>query len=316
MSKDFKIVFFGTTDFAVETLSLLKDNFNIKAVVTSEDKPAGRGLKIRESAIKIYSKDNKLNTLQPSNLKSDSFINELELLNCDLFVVVAFRMLPKSVWSIPKFGTINLHASLLPNYRGAAPINWAIINGEIITGVTTFFINEDIDTGDIIDQDTVEVSVEENAGELHDKLKNTGANLVIKTVQKIISNDFSLKPQINLSKKINSATKLNKDNCKIDWAADLYSIYNKIRGLSPYPGASCILSNFNQDLKVIIYSSRTEIEKHDFDNGKIICEKKYIKIATNKGFLIPLELKIQGKKRMKISDLINGFKFDVNSSFL
>ena len=316
MSKDFKIVFFGTTNFAVETLSLLKDNFNIKAVITSEDKPAGRGLKIRESAVKIYSKNNKLNTLQPSNLKSDSFINELKLLNCDLFVVVAFRMLPKSVWSIPEFGTINLHASLLPNYRGAAPINWAIINGEIITGVTTFFINENIDTGDIIDQESVEVGVEENAGDLHDKLKNTGANLIIKTVQKIISNDFNLKPQINSSKKISSATKLNKDNCKIDWEADLNSIYNKIRGLSPYPGATSILSNYNQDLKVIIYNSRVEIEKHDFDNGKIITEKKYIKIATNEGFLIPLELKIQGKKRMKISDLINGFKFDVNSRFL
>ena len=316
MSKDFKIVFFGTTDFAVETLNLLKDHFNIKAVVTSEDKPAGRGLKIRESAVKIYSKNKKLNNLQPSNLKSDSFINELKLLDCDLFVVVAFRMLPKSVWSIPKFGTINLHASLLPNYRGAAPINWAIINGEIVTGVTTFFINENIDTGDIIDQDTVEVGLEENAGELHDKLKKIGANLVIKTVQKIISNDINLKPQINLSKKLSSANKLNKDNCKIDWAADLNSIYNKIRGLSPYPGATSILSNFNQDLKVIIYSSRIEKEKHDFVNGKIISEKKYIKIATNKGFLIPLELKIQGKKRMKISDLINGFKFDVNSRFL
>ena len=315
MLKTFKIVFFGTTDFAVETLNLIKDHYNVKAVVTTEDKPAGRGLKIRESAIKIYAKKNQLKTIQPANLNSVSFKEELSKLNCDLYVVVAFRMLPKSIWSLPKFGTINLHASLLPNYRGAAPINWAIINGETITGVSTFFINENIDTGDIIDQSEVEIDKLENAGDLFNKLKNIGATLVVNTIASVISNDIILKPQIELLDP-SSAQKLTKENCTIDWTRSSINIYNKIRGLSPYPGATSTLYNFDQNLKVIIYSSNLEIGSHNLKFGEIIIEKKQIKVATKDGFIIPLELKIQGKKRMKILDLINGFKFDVNSRFI
>ena len=315
MLKTFKIAFFGTTDFAVETLDLIKDHYNVGAVVTSQDKPAGRGLKIRESAVKIYAKKNQLKTLQPVNLKSISFEEELIKLNCDMYVVVAFRMLPKSIWSIPKLGTINLHASLLPNYRGAAPINWAIINGETKTGVSTFFINENIDTGDIIDQSEVEIDKHENAGDLYNKLKKIGATLVINTIGIIISNDIILKPQIELSES-SSANKLTKENCTLNWTSNSINIYNKIRGLSPYPGATSTLNHFNQNLKVIFYSSSIEIESHDLKFGEIIIEKKQIKVATKDGFIIPLELKIQGKKRMRISDLINGFKFNVNSRFI
>ena len=315
MLKTFKIAFFGTTDFAVETLDLIKDHYNVGAVVTSLDKPAGRGLKIRESAVKIYAKKNQLKTIQPVNLKSISFKEELMELNCDLYVVVAFRMLPKSIWSIPKLGTINLHASLLPNYRGAAPINWAIINGETKTGVSTFFINENIDTGDIIDQSEVEIDKYENAGSLYNKLKKIGATLVVNTIGVIISNDIILKPQIELSEP-SSANKLTKENCTINWTSNSINIYNKIRGLSPYPGATSTLNHFDQNLKVIFYSSSIEIESHDLKFGEIIIGKKQIKVATKDGFIIPLELKIQGKKRMKISDLINGFKFDVNSRFI
>lgn len=315
MLKTFKIAFFGTTDFAVETLDLIKDHYNVGAVVTSQDKPAGRGLKIRESAVKIYAKKNQLKTLQPVNLKSISFEEELIKLNCDMYVVVAFRMLPKSIWSIPKLGTINLHASLLPNYRGAAPINWAIINGETKTGVSTFFINENIDTGDIIDQSEVEIDKHENAGDLYNKLKKIGATLVINTIGIIISNDIILKPQIELSE-LSSANKLTKENCTLNWTSNSINIYNKIRGLSPYPGATSTLNHFNQNLKVIFYSSSIEIVPHDLKFGEIIIEKKQIKVATKDGFIIPLELKIQGKKRMRISDLINGFKFNVNSRFI
>lgn len=224
-------------------------------------------------------------------------------------------MLPKSVWAIPKLGTINLHASLLPNYRGAAPINWAIINGEKITGVSTFFINENIDTGDIIDQRTIQIDISDSYGDLYYKLKKIGADLVYDTVNDIIENKINLKPQINTAK-LNSANKLNKENCRIDWSMNASKIYNKIRGLSPYPGANCFLDHKNESLKIIIYSSKIEIESHQLNSGEIIIERKQIKIATNDGFLIPKEIKVQGKKRMNISDLMNGFKFDVSSKFI
>ena len=315
MSKKLKIIFFGTTAFAVETLSILNDNFNVKAVITAEDKPAGRGLKMKESSVKIYAKKNNLKIIQPSNLKCSSFIEELNLLKSDLFIVVAFRMLPKSVWAIPKLGTINLHASLLPDYRGAAPINWVIINGEKITGVSTFFINENIDTGDIIDQRSVKINILDNYGDLFHKLKKIGADLVLNTVNNIIRGKIDLKPQIN-TPNLNSANKLNKENCRIDWSMNTSNVYNKIRGLSPFPGANCFLVHGNETLKIIIYSSKIEIETHQLGSGQIIIEKKQIKIATKDGFLIPQEIKVQGKKSMKISDLMNGFKFDLSSKFI
>ncbi|MBT7529329.1 MAG: methionyl-tRNA formyltransferase [Flavobacteriaceae bacterium] len=315
MSKKTKIIFFGTTDFAVETLNILKDNFNIEAVVTAEDKPAGRGLKIKESSVKIYAKENNLKIIQPSNLKSSSFIEELNLLDSDLFVVVAFRMLPKSVWAIPRLGTINLHASLLPDYRGAAPINWVIINGEKNTGVSTFFINENIDTGDIIDQRSIKIDILDSFGDLYHKLKKIGADLVLDSVNNIIENKINLKPQINTSN-LNSANKLNKENCKIEWTMKASKVYNMIRGLSPYPGAHCFLVHKKETLKIIIYSSKIEIETHQLNNGQIIIEKKQIKIATTDGFIIPQEIKVQGKKRMSVSDLMNGFKFDLDSKFI
>lgn len=309
------IIFFGTTDFAVASLEKLNTNFNVKAVVTSHDKPAGRGLKIRESKVKKYAKQHGLQILQPSNLKDPLFLEVLNSFKCQLFVVVAFRMLPKSVWNMPKFGTVNLHASILPNYRGAAPINWVIINAEKETGVTTFFLNENIDTGDIIDLKKTTICPKETAGELHERLKIIGSELLVKTTKSIFDKKYKLIPQQDsYSKK--TAPKLTKENCKINWFNNSERIFNKIRGLNPNPGATCTLINFKTELKVIIYTCKIEICKNNFNPGRIILEKKKIKISTNNGFIIPLEIKIQGKRKMYIQDLLNGFKFDENAIFI
>ena len=242
MSKDFSIVFMGTPEFAVTILDKLhSEGVSIKGVVTAPDKQAGRGRKINQSAVKEYAVEKGLNVLQPTNLKSDEFVAELKELNADLFVVVAFRMLPQIVWSMPSKGTINLHASLLPNYRGAAPINWAIINGEKETGVSTFFIEQEIDTGEIIEQDKVSIGENESVGELYERLMNLGANTMLSTVHKINAGNISSINQKDLLQDSHKpAPKIFKEDCKINFNQPLETIHNFCRGLAPYPGASCL----------------------------------------------------------------------------
>ncbi len=311
MIKQKKIIFMGTAQFAIPCLNNIeKNNFNLLAVVTSPDKPAGRGLKISESPVKEYSKKNQLNLLQPVNLKDDKFINQIKSLKPDLIVVVAFRMLPEILWSIPTFGSINVHASLLPNYRGAAPINWAIINGEKQTGVTTFFINDRIDTGDIIGQSKIDINKDETAGELHNRLMKLGADLLIKSIDKIFSSKQNITTKQLEGKNLNTAPKLNKTNCNINWQDSCVNIHNKIRGLSPYPGARSVLDNLNKKIKVIVYKSDYIKEVHNHNSGSIYIEKDKIKIAVADGYIYPLLIKFEGKKTMDTKSLINGFNFN------
>jgi len=316
MKKDLRIVFMGTPNFAVASLKALIDNdYNIAGVITAPDKPAGRGRKLNESAIKQFAKSKGLNVLQPTNLKSEDFINELASLKANLQIVVAFRMLPKVVWQMPKYGTFNLHASLLPNYRGAAPINWAIINGETKTGVSTFFIDEKIDTGAMIFQEEVEILPNENAGSLHDKLMTIGSGLVLKTVKSIEKGNVKTIPQPeNIT--IKTAYKLNKDNCFIDWNNSLDNIYNIVRGLNPYPAAWCLIKNNNEELNVKIYDVEKCIEEHSFKTGKIISTKNEVKVAVNKGFILLKEIKMPSKRKMDVISLLNGYNFDENAKML
>ena len=311
MNNQKKIIFMGTAQFAIPCIdNIKKNNFNIIAVVTSPDKPAGRGLKISESPVKEYAKKNQLNLLQPVNLKDSNFINQIRRLKPDLIVVVAFRMLPEILWSIPTFGSINVHASLLPNYRGAAPINWAIINGEKQTGVTTFFINDRIDTGDVIGQSKIDINKNENAGELHNSLMRLGADLLIKSIDKIFSSKENISTKQLEVKNLKAAPKLNKTNCKINWQDSCINIHNKIRGLSPYPGARSVLDNLNKKIKVIIYKSDYIKEVHNLNSGSIYIEKDKIKIAVVDGYIYPLLIKFEGKKTMDTKSLINGFNFN------
>ncbi|MFV0541585.1 MAG: methionyl-tRNA formyltransferase [Aestuariibaculum sp.] len=311
--KDLRIVFMGTPDFAVATLeALVKHDYNIVGVITAPDKPAGRGRKLNESAVKQYAKSKSLTILQPTNLKDKVFLSELNALNANLQIVVAFRMLPKIVWQMPKYGTFNLHASLLPNYRGAAPINWAIINGETQTGVSTFFIDEEIDTGDMILQQNVTIENNDNAGSLHDKLMVIGSELVLKTAHYIKSGNVTTTPQ-NKNSATKTAYKLNRDNCKIDWNTTLNNIHNLIRGLSPYPAAWCTLINGEERLDVKIYASDKEENIHEYSIGKVISNKKEIKIAVKGGYIIIKELKLPGKRTMEATSLLNGYSFSTNA---
>ncbi len=314
--KDLKIVFMGTPDFAVATLKqIIENKFNVVGVITAPDKPAGRGRKLNESAVKKYAKEQGLHILQPTNLKDQSFLEELKTLNANLQIIVAFRMLPKVVWDMPKYGTFNLHASLLPNYRGAAPINWAIINGETTTGVSTFFIDEKIDTGEMILQKEVEINPKENAGSLHDKLMHIGSDLVIDTIKLIQEGQVKTTPQPE-DATIKTAYKLNRDNCKIDWNKNIDQIYNQIRGLSPYPAAWSILENGDQKLDVKIYQTEKEIENHNLTIGSIIFDKSSIKVAVNKGFINIIEIKLPGKRLMDVKSLLNGFTLEENAKML
>ena len=316
MNRELKIVFMGTPHFAVASLKALVDgNYNIVGVITAPDKPAGRGRKLNESAVKQYAKSIGLNVLQPTNLKSDTFIEELKLLNANLQIVVAFRMLPKVVWQMPEYGTFNLHASLLPNYRGAAPINWAIINGETKTGVSTFFIDEKIDTGAMILQQEIEILPNETAGELHDKIMPIGSNLVIETVKSIELGKVKTIPQPE-NTTIKAAHKLNKENCFIDWNDSLDNIYNMVRGLNPYPAAWCLIKNNNEELNVKIYDVEKCTEEHNFEIGKIQSTKSEVKVSVNNGFIILKEIKIPGKRKMDIKSLLNGYNFDTNAKML
>ncbi|MDN3664093.1 methionyl-tRNA formyltransferase [Algibacter miyuki] len=314
--KDLRIVFMGTPDFAVTILKTLVENKrNIVGVITAPDKPAGRGRKLNESAVKQYATSAGLNILQPTNLKDETFLEELKALNANLQIVVAFRMLPKMVWQMPEYGTFNLHASLLPNYRGAAPINWAIINGETKTGVSTFFIDEKIDTGAMIYQEAINIDPEENAGSLHDKLMFLGSDLVLKTVNEIEKGDVTTIPQLE-NADIKTAYKLNKDNCKIDWAASIDDIHNKIRGLSPYPAAWCTLINGNDQLDIKIYKAKKEVISHTEPIGSITSTKKELKVAVANGYLIIDDIKLPGKRTMDVKSLLNGYHFESDSKML
>ena len=304
-----KIVFMGTPEFAVGILDeIYKNKYEIVGVITAADKPAGRGQKVKFSAVKEYALANNLNLLQPTNLKNEDFLQELKSLNANLQVVVAFRMLPEAVWRMPKYGTFNLHASLLPNYRGAAPINWAIINGETKTGVTTFFIDDAIDTGAMILSKSIAISENENAGQLHDELMILGQKTVIETLILIENNDAKTTIQSE-NADLKTAHKLNKDNCKIDFDKSGIEIHNLIRGLSPYPAAWCIIKDENHEWNVKIYEASFYSEDHLLKVGTIISTKKELNIATKDGFLKILNLQFPGKKRMSASDLLNGITF-------
>lgn len=300
-----KIVFMGTPDFAVASLSALKQaGFNIVGVVTAADKPAGRGQKINESAVKKYAVENGLKVLQPLKLKDPEFLADLKSLNADLFVVVAFRMLPEVVWQMPRKGTINLHGSLLPHYRGAAPINHVIINGEKETGVTTFFLKQEIDTGDVIFADSVAISDSETAGDLHDKLMVVGANLLVKTVKAIEADDYNEVPQLQ-SEDLKSAPKIFKEFCKIDWDNTNQSVYNHIRGLSPYPTAFTILN----DKALKVFNAEPENVKPEIKPGAYLTDNKtYLKFATKDGFIKLTDLQLEGKKRMLIDEFLRGVR--------
>lgn len=304
-----RIVFMGTPDFAVGILDSIKKNgFEIVGVITAADKPAGRGQKIKYSAVKEYALANELHLLQPTNLKDPDFLTSLKELNANLQIVVAFRMLPKVVWEMPSLGTFNLHASLLPNYRGAAPINWAIINGEKTTGVTTFFIDDKIDTGAMILKRETNIEPNEDAGTLHDRLMHLGSETVLETLQKIANNDATTTTQVEDSN-IKTAYKLNKENCKIDWSKSAVEIHDLIRGLSPYPAAWSYFVDQENEWNVKIYQATFQIEQHQFDIGQIICTKKEIKIAVKDGFVQILNLQFPGKKRMNTAEFLNGVSF-------
>jgi methionyl-tRNA formyltransferase len=310
---DLRIVFLGTPDFAVATLkALVEHKKNIVGVITAPDKPAGRGRTLHQSAVKQYALSQNLKVLQPTNLKAEDFLVQLKALQANLQIVVAFRMLPKEVWQMPKFGTFNLHASLLPQYRGAAPINWALINDETKTGVTTFFIDEKIDTGQIILQEETTIEKNENASSLHDKLMHQGSVLVLKTISQIEEGTVNTKPQ-NFSDKIKTAYKLDSDNTKINWNTSVETIYNKVRGLSPYPSAWCYLQNGETEVTVKIFTTNIEIEKHNEEIGKVISTKKHLKVAAKNGYVFLQELQLPGKKKMDVKSLLNGYIFELNA---
>ena len=310
--RDLRIVFMGTPDFAVATLdALINVKLNVVGVITAPDKPAGRGQKMQQSAVKKYALDHNLTILQPGNLKSEEFLDQLKNLNGNLQIVVAFRMLPKAVWQLPEYGTFNLHASLLPNYRGAAPINWAIINGETKTGVSTFFIDEKIDTGNIILQEEVAIGDDETLGELHDKLMEVGSSLVVKTVQLIEKGTVQTIKQPEIEEK--PAPKIFTETCKINWNDTLNNTYNLIRGLNPYPAAWTTLINNDEEIKVKIYDVKKESASHQHKTGTLITSKNDIKVAVSKGYIIIESLQLAGKKQMDSKSLLNGFRFHENA---
>ncbi|MBR5984067.1 MAG: methionyl-tRNA formyltransferase [Bacteroidales bacterium] len=307
---DIPIIFMGTPEFAVTSLKTLLDKgYNVKAVVTTPDKPAGRGKNIQFSDVKKFALEHNLPILQPEKLKSPEFLAQLKEINADLFVVVAFRMLPKEVWAMPKRGTINLHAALLPDYRGAAPINHAIINGETETGITTFYIDEQIDTGKIIMQEKCPIEPKDNIGTLYDKLMYIGAEAVCKTVDIIAEGNVNAIEQDSIrTEGLHPAPKITKEFCQINWNAKAVDIHNLIRGLSPYPAAWCYLKD---EITAKIFTSLYSIEKHNLAAGTFVSDNKsFLKVATPDGFVSILELQMQGKKRMAIKDFLNGFKFN------
>ncbi|WP_324721250.1 methionyl-tRNA formyltransferase [Salinimicrobium sp. HB62] len=311
--RDLRIVFMGTPDFAVETLKIIVEaGYKVVGVITAPDRPAGRGRKLQQSAVKQYAIKKGLKVLQPVNLKAEDFLEELRSLEANLQVVVAFRMLPRVVWEMPQYGTFNLHASLLPQYRGAAPINWAIINGETQTGVSTFFIDDKIDTGEMIMQEKVSISETESAGELHDKLMTTGANLVLKTIEALQKGPVPTTSQKDAAH-LRFAYKLTRENTRIDWNQPLENIFNLVRGLSPYPAAWTTLKNGNDEVMLKVYKSEPEKAEHSYPIGEIVQEGKKVKVAVKNGFLELKEIQLPGKRKMSMKDLLNGYEFFPNA---
>ncbi|MAG88207.1 MAG: methionyl-tRNA formyltransferase [Flavobacteriaceae bacterium] len=295
----------GTPDFAVEGLAkILEAGYNVVGVVTAPDKPAGRGRKLNQSAVKKFALTKDLPVLQPTNLKSDDFETQLKSLKPNLQVVVAFRMLPTKVWKFPAYGTFNLHASILPEYRGAAPINWAVINGEKTTGVTTFFIDDKIDTGNIIQSKEIEIEATENVGSVHDRLMKLGGELIVDTLKLIEIGEVRTIPQ-NKEEDPKPAPKLTRENTKIDWSKDTITIYNLIRGLNPYPAAWCYFQN-DEKLNVKIFDCEIALKDHKEKVGKLSVEKYQIKVATKDGYILINEIQLPGKRKMKVKDLLNG----------
>jgi len=304
-----RIVFMGTPEFAVASLDILiQHHYEVVGVVTVPDKPAGRGQQVQQSAVKKYALEKGLNILQPEKLKDEQFVTELKKLNADIQFVVAFRMLPEVVWDMPPLGTYNLHGSLLPKYRGAAPINWAIINGETESGVTTFKLKHDIDTGNVLFQDKVKISPTTTAGELHDDLMIVGAQLILRSVKQIESGDYELKPQAE-SEAIH-APKIFKETCLINWNHSVESIYNLIRGLSPYPAAfTMYVDKNNQSISIKLFTVEKECSQHQLHIGAIESDSKtFLKVACSNGFIHIKELQMAGKKRMLIEEFLRGFK--------
>lgn len=309
-----RIIYMGTPEFAVAPLdALIEAGCNVVGVITNPDKPAGRGQKIQESAVKKYALEKGLPILQPEKFRNEAFLADLKALNADLQVVVAFKMLPEMVWNMPKYGTLNLHASLLPHYRGAAPINWAIMNGDKESGVSTFLLQKEIDTGNVIFQEKVNIEENDNLETLHDNLMEIGSKLVVKTVRAIEANDYPQVPQEDLVREdeiLKVAPKIFKDDCKINWSSSIESIHNHIRGLSPYPAAWTELSDTNnKKVAVKIYAANKEIESHSHPVGSLLSDKKtHLKVAVDGGFLNLTSIQMAGKKRMEIGDFLRGFQ--------
>jgi methionyl-tRNA formyltransferase len=304
----------GTPEFAVLPLQrLIEAGANIVAVVTNPDKPAGRGRKILESDVKKFAVEKGLKILQPNKFRDENFIKELHDLKADLQIVVAFKMLPEIVWDMPKLGTINLHASLLPQYRGAAPINWAVINGDKKTGVSTFLLQHEIDTGNVIRQEEISIEDEDNVGVVYDKLMHLGAEVLVKTVADLASNNCKFVSQEKLSEglELRPAPKIFREDCLIDWTNDLESIHNLVRGMSPYPAAFTQLEINGKTLDFKIYKSECEFTDNVKEKTVLTDYKNYLKISTRNGFLNILECQLSGKKRMKIQDLLRGIQENI-----
>lgn len=310
--KDLRIIYLGTPDFAVESLRrLVEGGYNVVAVVTTPDKPVGRHQNhLCPSPVKTYALEHGLPLLQPEKLKDEMFLQQLRSFRADVQVVVAFRMLPEVVWAMPRLGTFNLHASLLPQYRGAAPINWAIINGEKETGITTFFLEKDIDTGDIIDQVHVPIGETETFGQLHDKLMLLGGDLVLKTIDNLIADNVISHPQqVEADSMLKPAPKIFRETCRIDWSTGLNAVYNFVRGLSPAPTAWTNMQTPQRMETIKIFAATKESESHQLPVGTVVTdERTFFKVALNGGFLNITELQMAGKKRMTILDFLNGFK--------
>jgi methionyl-tRNA formyltransferase len=304
--EELKIVFMGTPEFAVASLdALVNAGCNIVGVVTAPDKPAGRGMKLTESAVKKYAVEHNLNVLQPEKLKSPVFLEELQNLNADLQIVVAFRMLPEVVWNMPAMGTINLHGSLLPQYRGAAPINWAVINGEKETGVTTFKLKHEIDTGDILLQKSFAIGEDETAGEVHDRMKGIGAAMLVETVRRLAEGKLEEIPQSSFSGEVKHAPKIFTETCKIDWNRSADEIHNLVRGLSHFPGAFTYLN----DKMLKVYKSSKEIMAHSNAPGEIVSDgKTFLKFSCSNGYVHILDLQLEGKKKMNVADFLRGYR--------
>jgi methionyl-tRNA formyltransferase len=310
-----RIVFMGTPEFAVASLdALVQAGCNIVGVITAPDKPAGRGMKLTESAVKKYAVEKQLHILQPVKLKDPVFLSALKNLQADLQIVVAFRMLPEVVWNMPPMGTINLHGSLLPQYRGAAPINWAVINGEKETGVTTFKLQHEIDTGNILLQESFPIGEDETAGEVHDKMKEIGAQLLVKTVEGLAKGTLTEMPQkaegreqkAEENTQLKHAPKIFTETCKIDWNHSVIAIYNLIRGLSPYPAAFTYLN----DKMLKIYKAKKELHNAPKSAGSFETDNKtYLKFAGSDGYIYVTELQLEGKKKMGIEEFLRGYRF-------